>query len=140
MTAGTPVAIRVEWVSEDGYIALLHNDRLPDADRHSCSLASEVATAIDYYFVKGANADEVIAGVSRADRKVRDVAACGHTGFGKAASATKPRTKCFGAAREYPSAACRSTPSCRIGSIGPRTRGARTTSIECAFRSEAARR
>ncbi len=62
LTAGTPVAIRVEWLPQDGYIALLHNDPLPESERHSLSLASEVAPAIDYYFVAGANADEVIAG------------------------------------------------------------------------------
>jgi alpha-D-xyloside xylohydrolase len=62
MTAGKPVAIRVEWIPEDGYIALLHNDPLPQADRHSLWLSSEVAKAIDYYFIKGGNADEVISG------------------------------------------------------------------------------
>jgi alpha-D-xyloside xylohydrolase len=62
MTAGVPVAVRVEWIPEDGYIALLHNDPLPSAARHSLSLASEAAHAIDYYYIAGANLDEVIAG------------------------------------------------------------------------------
>ena len=62
MTAGKPVAIRVEWVPDDSFIALLHNNPMPDADRHSLSLASEVASSIDYYFIAGTNADEVISG------------------------------------------------------------------------------
>lgn len=62
LTAGQPVAIRVEWTPNDGHIALLHNNPLPEPDRHSLSLASELGHAIDYYFVSGANLDEVIAG------------------------------------------------------------------------------
>jgi alpha-D-xyloside xylohydrolase len=62
MTAGQPVDIRIEWVSNDGHIALLHNDPMPRLDRHSLSLASEVAHAIDYYYVAGSDLDEVIAG------------------------------------------------------------------------------
>ena len=45
-----------------GYIALLHSDPLPEADRHSLTLSSESRRAIDYYFVAGRNMDEVIAG------------------------------------------------------------------------------
>ena len=62
MTAGKPVSLRVEWIPDDGYIALLHNDPQPEQDRYSLTLTSEVAHAIDYYFVAGANLDEVIAG------------------------------------------------------------------------------
>src|SRR5690606_24091977 len=62
MTAGQPVDIRIEWISNDGHIALLHNDPMPRLDRHSLSLASEVAHAVDYYYVAGSDLDEVIAG------------------------------------------------------------------------------
>ncbi len=62
MTAGVPRRIRIEWIPNDGYIRLLHADPLPDAERHELSLSSEVARAIDYYFVLGRNLDEVIAG------------------------------------------------------------------------------
>ena len=62
MTAGTPVSLRVEWIPDDGHIALLHNDPQPDQERYSLTLTSEVAHAIDYYFIAGANLDEVIAG------------------------------------------------------------------------------
>ena len=62
MTAGKPLKLRIEWIPNDGYIALLHNDPLPDAERHSLTFASEAGRAVDYYFVAGASQDEVIAG------------------------------------------------------------------------------
>jgi alpha-D-xyloside xylohydrolase len=62
MEAGKPVKIRIEWIPNDGYIALLHNDPLPDAERHSLTFTSEVGNGIDYYFVAGGSQDEVIAG------------------------------------------------------------------------------
>jgi alpha-D-xyloside xylohydrolase len=62
MTAGTPLKVRIEWIPDGGYLALLHNDPLPDAERHSLTFTSDVGRASDYYFVAGANSDEVIAG------------------------------------------------------------------------------
>ncbi len=62
MQAGKPVNVRIEWIPQDGYLALLHNDPLPDAERHSLTFTSESGRAIDYYFVAGDSQDEVIAG------------------------------------------------------------------------------
>ena len=62
MTAGIPVAFKIEWIPNDGYMALLHNDPLPDAERHSLTFTSDVGSAIDYYFIAGASQDEVISG------------------------------------------------------------------------------
>jgi len=62
LRAGQTVALRVEWQPDGGHIALLHNDPLPQARRHSLSLTSEAAPAIDYYYIAGDSADEVIAG------------------------------------------------------------------------------
>ncbi len=62
MEAGKPVSVRIDWIPQDGYIALLHNDPLPDDERHSLTFTSESGRAIDYYFVAGASQDEVIAG------------------------------------------------------------------------------
>ncbi len=62
MQAGTPVKLRIEWIPNDGYIALLHNDPLPDAERHSLTFTSESGRAVDYYFVAGHSQDEVVAG------------------------------------------------------------------------------
>ena len=62
MEAGIPVRIRIEWIPNDGYLALLHNDPLPDAERHSLTFTSEAGSAVDYYFIAGATQDEVIGG------------------------------------------------------------------------------
>jgi alpha-D-xyloside xylohydrolase len=62
MTAGVPVSVRVEWIPDNGYIALLHNDPLPPSLRHALSLASEAGHAIDYYYIAGESLDEVIGG------------------------------------------------------------------------------
>jgi len=62
MKAGTPVKFRLEWVPDGGYMALLHNDPLPDAERHSIAFTSDVGSAVDYYFIAGDSQDDVIAG------------------------------------------------------------------------------
>jgi alpha-D-xyloside xylohydrolase len=62
MAAGIPKAIKVEWIPNDGYLALLHNNPLPSHERHSLTFTSDVGRAIDYYFVAGASQDDVIAG------------------------------------------------------------------------------
>jgi alpha-D-xyloside xylohydrolase len=62
LAAGRTHDVRVEWYPNGGYIALLHADPRPDADRHSLTLSSDLGNGLDYYFVPGANMDEVIAG------------------------------------------------------------------------------
>jgi alpha-D-xyloside xylohydrolase len=62
MTAGTPVKFRLEWIPDGGYIALLHNDPLPAAQRHSVTFTSDVGRAADYYFIAGTSQEDVIAG------------------------------------------------------------------------------
>ena len=63
MVAGKPVKFRAEWKNEGGaYLRFLHLDPMPDAERHELSLHSDVAHAIDYYFIGGKNMDDVIAG------------------------------------------------------------------------------
>jgi len=65
MRAGKPVSIRIEWEPNQGYMALLHNDPIPEADRHSLRFSSEVAKAIDYYVVAADDMDGVVAGYRR---------------------------------------------------------------------------
>ena len=65
MTAGAPRHIRIEWDVNDGYIKLDHLDPLPAEDRHSLSFASEIAHAVDYYYVAGESMDDVIASYRR---------------------------------------------------------------------------
>jgi alpha-D-xyloside xylohydrolase len=62
MRRGQPRMLRIEWDREGGYLALLHRPPLPEAEQRSVSLFSEVARAIDYYLIAGANADEIIGG------------------------------------------------------------------------------
>jgi alpha-D-xyloside xylohydrolase len=62
MAAGIPIALKIEWTPNDGYLALLHNDPMPQAERNSLTFTSDVGRAVDYYFVTGASQDEVIGG------------------------------------------------------------------------------
>jgi len=62
LTPGQRHRVRVEWTPDDGYIALLHNNPMPAADRQSLQLTSEVGQAVDYYFIAGRDMDEAIAG------------------------------------------------------------------------------
>jgi alpha-D-xyloside xylohydrolase len=62
MASAKPVKFRLEWIPDGGYIALLHNDPQPAAERNSLTFTSDIGRAIDYYFVAGTNQDDVIAG------------------------------------------------------------------------------
>ncbi|TWB30205.1 TIM-barrel domain-containing protein [Nitrospirillum viridazoti] len=62
MVAGKAQTLKVEWVPEGGFISLMHQNPLPDGERHELSLTSDVARAIDYYVVAGKDMDDVIAG------------------------------------------------------------------------------
>ena len=62
LAAGKAADLRIEWEPNSGYIALLHNDPRPDADRRSLSLASEYGHGLDYYFIAGSDMDGVISG------------------------------------------------------------------------------
>ncbi|NIK89657.1 alpha-D-xyloside xylohydrolase [Rhizomicrobium palustre] len=62
MTAGKKVTFKAEWKPEGGYLRFLHLDPMPQDERRELSLHSDVAKAIDYYYVAGSNLDEVIAG------------------------------------------------------------------------------
>ena len=77
LTAGQPHDIRIEWDPDGGYIALLHNDPRPEADRHSLTLSSELGARDRLLFHGGGNMDEVIAGYRAADRQGADHAQMG---------------------------------------------------------------
>jgi alpha-D-xyloside xylohydrolase len=63
MTAGRKIKFRAEWRNEgNAYLRFLHLDPLPEAERHELSLHSDVAKAIDYYYIAGKNMDDVVAG------------------------------------------------------------------------------
>ena len=55
--------IRIEWIPDDhGYFAFKHLDPYPEDAQERLTLSSEVGEEINYYFIAGANADEVISG------------------------------------------------------------------------------
>ncbi|WP_140984804.1 TIM-barrel domain-containing protein [Asticcacaulis tiandongensis] len=60
--AGEPVKLQVEWEPAGGMIAIHHNNPRPDIDKHSLNLTSEAGTGLNYFFISGADLDEVIGG------------------------------------------------------------------------------
>jgi alpha-D-xyloside xylohydrolase len=56
-------AIRIEWIPDSkGYLSVKHLDPYPLEDQNRLALSSEVGEEINYYFIAGKNADEVIKG------------------------------------------------------------------------------
>jgi alpha-D-xyloside xylohydrolase len=100
MTAGKPVALRLEWTPDDGHIALLHNDPLPQAERHSLSLTSEATAAIDYYFIAGDNLDAVIAGYRQITGKAVLLPRWAY-GFWQSRQRYNTQAEVLGIAKEY---------------------------------------
>jgi alpha-D-xyloside xylohydrolase len=62
MSPGEKHKIKIEWIPNWGYMSLTCLDPIPAEEQNSLSLASEVAKEIDYYFIRGNNADDVIRG------------------------------------------------------------------------------
>jgi len=63
MKKGEHHRIKIEWLCDGStYMAVKHLDPYPAQDQKQLSLFSEVASQIDYYFIYGSNADEVIHG------------------------------------------------------------------------------
>lgn len=59
---GEKHTLKIEWIPNGGYMSLKHLDPLPPSEQSKLSLWSEAGDNINYYFIKGSNADEVIAG------------------------------------------------------------------------------
>eukprot|EP01034_Spumella_vulgaris_P032307 gene32307-39892_t len=57
-----PVKLHLEWKPASGMVAITHNDPLPAAERHSLTMSSEVAEAINYHVISADSIDKVIAG------------------------------------------------------------------------------
>jgi len=64
MESGEKYPVKIEWIPDAGesYIALKYKSPINPAEQNKLSLWSEVAHAIDYYFIAGDNLDEVISG------------------------------------------------------------------------------
>ena len=57
-----PVKLHLEWKPSGGMVAMTHNDPLPAPERHSLTMSSEIAEAVNYYVVSGDSMDNVIGG------------------------------------------------------------------------------
>lgn len=62
MQAGKRYPLKIEWVANGGYIGLTALKPAQQDFGKTLSLSSEVGDQIDYYFVYGENADQVISG------------------------------------------------------------------------------
>ncbi len=62
MEAGQRYPIKIEWIPNGGYIGLRCLTPEEEEARGTMSLWSEVGDQIDYYFIAGDNADEIISG------------------------------------------------------------------------------
>jgi alpha-D-xyloside xylohydrolase len=59
---GEKHTIKLEWISQGGYLGLTHLDPQSEEEQNRLSLFSEVGNEINYYFIRGNNADAVISG------------------------------------------------------------------------------
>ncbi|MBC8051981.1 MAG: DUF5110 domain-containing protein [Sphingobacteriaceae bacterium] len=61
---GKQYALKIEWMPDGGesYIAMNWLPPVPEKDKNTFAFSSEAGDAINYYFIAGANADEVISG------------------------------------------------------------------------------
>ena len=100
MKAGEPRRLRLEWDRTSGYLALQHRDPLPPEEQSRLSLFSELAHAIDYYFIRGANADEVIAGYRLVTGKATLLPKWAY-GFWQSRERYKTQDEIVGVVREY---------------------------------------
>jgi alpha-D-xyloside xylohydrolase len=100
MQAGKPVDIRIEWEPNAGYMALLHNDPLPAADRNSLWFTSEAARAIDYYVVAGGDMDGVISGYRKLTGKASMMPKWAY-GFWQSRQRYNNQDEVVGVVREY---------------------------------------
>ena len=62
LKAGEKASIRIDWIPGGGFIGLTCLPPAEDPGENALSLYSEVADQIDYYFIRGDNADQVIHG------------------------------------------------------------------------------
>ncbi len=60
MKADEKHSFKLEWNTNSGFMGVTHLS--PNPDQEKLTLSSEAADEIDYYFVRGDNADKVIAG------------------------------------------------------------------------------
>jgi alpha-D-xyloside xylohydrolase len=97
---GEKHSLKIEWISEGGYFSIRHLDPLPAEEQARLSLASEVGDEIDYYFIHGANADDVIKGYRELTGKAPIVPKWA-MGFWQSRERYRNQEEMVGVVREY---------------------------------------
>jgi alpha-D-xyloside xylohydrolase len=97
---GEKHAIKIEWISEGGYLAVKHLDPITPEEQSKLSLWSEVADEIDYYFIRGNNADDVIGGYRTLTGKATIVPKWA-LGFWQSRERYKTQDEIIGTVKEY---------------------------------------
>jgi alpha-D-xyloside xylohydrolase len=92
--------LKIEWIPEGGYLAVKHLDPMPAEDQSRLSLWSEVGDQIDYYFIKGENADDVISGYREITGKAPIVPKWA-MGFWQSRERYKSQEEIIGTVKEY---------------------------------------
>lgn len=100
LAKGEKKSIKIEWIPGGGFLAVKHLDPLPTAEQNRLSLWSEVADQIDYYFIKGDNADDVIHGYRSLTGKAPIVPKWA-MGFWQSRERYKSQDEILGVVKEY---------------------------------------
>lgn len=124
LKAGERVPIRIEWRPDGGvsYLGLRALTPVDPAEQNRLSWYSEMSDAIDYYYIAGDDADDVIAGYRRLTGKAQ-VMPRWAMGFGKAGNVIRRRKRCLPRFGNFGSVVYRSIISFSIGVIGPKMHG-----------------
>lgn len=93
-------SLKIEWISQGGYLAVKHLDPFPEEEQNKLSLWSEVANEIDYYFIKGKSIDDVIRGYRRLTGKA-PIAPKWAFGFWQSRERYKTQDEIIGIVKEY---------------------------------------
>jgi alpha-D-xyloside xylohydrolase len=64
MEAGKKVPVKLEWIPDgaESYVSMEYLTPYDEEKQQQLTLYSEAGKSIDYYFIKGNNADDVVAG------------------------------------------------------------------------------
>lgn len=93
--------IRIEWIPDGGtYMSVRHLDPLAPEEQNKLSLSSEAGNNIDYYFIRGDNADDVIRGYRHLSGKA-PIAPKWAMGFWQSRERYRTQEEILGVVREY---------------------------------------
>ncbi len=100
MKSGKKQKFKLEWVPEEGYITVLHNNPTAAADKHSMKWTSEAGEAINYYYIDGKSADDVIKGYRQITGKSSMMPKWSY-GFWQSRQRYKTQEELVGVLKEY---------------------------------------